>query len=55
MQVGCEFNTYEWFYNTDEKHSARMEGLKARRFWKKNKKWIFDMLEARGLYVRSYD
>jgi uncharacterized protein YjbI with pentapeptide repeats len=55
MQVGCEFNTYEWFYNTDEKHSARMEGLKARRFWKKNKKWIFDMLEARGLYVRTND
>lgn len=50
MHVGCEYNTYEWFYNTDEKHSARMEGLRARRFWKKNKKWLFFLLEARGLY-----
>lgn len=50
MHVGCEFNTMQWFYDTDEKHSARMEGLRARRFWKKNKKWIFDMLIARGLY-----
>jgi len=51
MHVGCEFNTMEWFYNTDEKHSAAMEGLRARRFWKQNKKWIFDMLVARKLYV----
>lgn len=50
MHVGCEYNTYEWFYNTDEKHSARMEGLRARRFWKRNKQWIFDMLKARGLF-----
>ena len=50
MHVGCEYNTYEWFYNTDEKHSARMEGLRARRFWKRNKQWIFDMLKARKLY-----
>jgi len=55
MHVGCEFNTYDWFWNTDEKHSARMEGLKARRFWKKNKLWIFDMLKARGLYVYTKD
>ena len=51
MHVGCEFNTMDWFWNTDEKHSAAMEGLRARRFWKHNKKWIFDMLVARGLYV----
>ena len=51
MHVGCEFNTMDWFYNTDEKHSAAMEGLRARRFWKHNKKWIFDMLVARKLYV----
>ncbi len=50
MHVGCEFNTYEWFWNTDEKHSAAMEGLRARRFWKRNKQWIFDMLKARKLY-----
>lgn len=53
MHVGCEYNTMDWFWNTDERHSARMEGLRARRFWKKNKKWIFDMLVARGLY--SYE
>ena len=51
MHVGCEFNTMDWFWNTDEKHSARMEGLRARRFWKRNKRWIFDMLVARKLYV----
>lgn len=51
MHVGCEFNTMDWFWNTDEKHSAKMEGLRARRFWKKNKQWIFDMLVARKLYV----
>ena len=50
MHVGCEFNTYGWFWNTDEKHSAAMEGLRARRFWKRNKQWIFDMLKARKLY-----
>lgn len=50
MHVGCEFNTYDWFWNTDEKHSAAMEGLRARRFWKRNKQWIFDMLKARKLY-----
>ena len=50
MHVGCEFNTYEWFWETDERHSAKMEGLRARRFWKKNKTWIFEMLKARGLY-----
>ena len=50
MHVGCEYNTYEWFYNTDEKHSARMEGLRARRFWKRNKQWLFSLLEARGLF-----
>ena len=50
MHVGCEYNTYEWFYNTDEKHSARMEGLRARRFWKRNKQWIFQMIESRGLF-----
>lgn len=50
MHVGCELNTYDWFWNTDEKYSAAMEGLKARRFWKKNKQWIFDMLKVRGLY-----
>jgi uncharacterized protein YjbI with pentapeptide repeats len=55
MQVGCEFNTYDWFYETDEKESARMEGLKARRFWKRNKTWIFQMLAARKLYVRTND
>ena len=52
MHVGCEFNTMDWFYNTDERHSAVMEGLRARRFWKRNKKWIFDMLEARGLWKK---
>jgi len=50
MHVGCEFNTYEWFYNTDEKHSARMEGLRARRFWKKHRQVLFDLLKVRGLY-----
>ena len=50
MHVGCEYNTYEWFWDTDEKHSAQMEGLRARRFWKQNKQWIFDMLKARKLY-----
>lgn len=50
MHVGCEFNTMKWFYETDERVSARMEGLRARRFWKKNKEWIFHMLKARGLY-----
>lgn len=50
MHVGCEFNTYDWFWNTDEKHSATMEGLRARRFWKRNKQWIFEMLKARKLY-----
>ncbi len=55
MHVGCEYNTYEWFYNTDEKHSARMEGLRARRFWKKNKPWLFFLLEARGLYKPKGD
>jgi hypothetical protein len=50
MHVGCEYNTYEWFYNTDEKHSAKMEGLRARRFWKKNKQWLFFLLESRGLF-----
>lgn len=53
MQVGCHYASYEWFLNTDEKHSAAMEGLKARRFWKRNKQWIFDMLRARGLYNPS--
>lgn len=53
MHVGCEFNTYEWFYNVDNKIIASMEGLKARRFWKKNKLWIFEMLKARGLYNGS--
>lgn len=51
MHVGCEFNTMDWFYTTEEQYSARMEGLRARRFWKQNKKWIFDMLVARKLYV----
>lgn len=51
MHVGCEFNTMDWFWNTDEKYSASMEGLRARRFWKRNKRWIFDMLVARKLYV----
>jgi uncharacterized protein YjbI with pentapeptide repeats len=55
MQVGCHFASYDWFWETDEKHSARMEGLKARRFWIRNKAWIFDMLKARKLYVRSND
>lgn len=50
MHVGCEFNTYDWFWNTDEKHSAAMEGIRARRFWKRNKQWIFEMLKARKLY-----
>lgn len=50
MHVGCEYNTYDWFWNTDEKHSAVMEGLRARRFWKRNKQWIFEMLKARKLY-----
>lgn len=51
MHVGCHFAPMKWFYETDERESAKMEGLRARRFWKKNKKWIFDMLVARGLYV----
>jgi hypothetical protein len=55
MHVGCEFNTIDWFWKTDEKHSAAMEGLKARRFWKRNKTWIFDMLVARKLYVYPKD
>lgn len=51
MQVGCHYASYDWFWNTDDKYSAKLEGLKARRFWKKNKEWIFKMLEARGLYA----
>ena len=53
MHVGCEFNTIDWFWKTDEKYSARMEGLRARRFWKKNKQWIFQMLKYRGYYVHT--
>lgn len=55
MQVGCHYASYDWFWNTDEKHSAAMEGLKARKFWKKNKRWIFDMLKARRLYDYNKD
>lgn len=50
MHIGCEFNTYEYFYTRDNRYVASTEGLRTRRFWKKNKKWIFDMLEAQGLY-----
>jgi len=55
MQVGCEFNTIEFFWKADEKLAASGEGLRAARFWKKNKKWIFDMILARGLYNGGED
>lgn len=51
MQVGCHFNTMDWFWKADERLAASGEGLRAARFWKNNKKWIFDMLVARKLYV----
>lgn len=52
MQAGCEYNTYEWFYNAGTRTAAGLEGLRSARFWLKNKAWIFEMLKARGLYVR---
>lgn len=50
MHVGCEFNTYEYFYTRDDRYVASTEGLRSIRFWKKNKGWIFKMLKDRGLY-----
>ena len=55
MHVGCTWGTYEWHWNCPDREVSAMEGLRSRRFWKKNKKWIFDMLEARGLYVYPRD
>ena len=50
MQIGCRYGTYDWFWDCPDREVAAMEGLKSRRFWKKNKQWIFDMLKAQGLY-----
>jgi len=55
MHVGCTFDTYEWHWNCPDRDVIAMEGLRSIRFWKQNKKWIFDMLEARGLYVHPKD
>jgi uncharacterized protein YjbI with pentapeptide repeats len=50
MHVGCEFNTIDFFWNADERLAASGEGLRAARFWRKNKQWIFQMLKDRGYY-----
>lgn len=51
MHIGCRYGDYDWFWNCPDREVSAMEGLKSRRFWKKNKKWIFDMLKAQDLYV----
>lgn len=50
MQVGCHYASYEWFFNGNNRTAAGLEGLKAARFWSKNRNWIFQMLKDRGLY-----
>lgn len=50
MHIACEYNTYEYFYTRDDRYVSSTEGLRTRRFWKKNKDWIFKLLEDRGLY-----
>ena len=50
MHVGCEFNTYEYFYTRSDRYVASTEGLRSARFWRKNKEWIFKMLKDRDLY-----
>lgn len=50
VHIGCEFNTYEYFYTRNDRYVASTEGLRSARFWKKNKSWIFKMFSDRGLY-----
>jgi uncharacterized protein YjbI with pentapeptide repeats len=50
LQVGCHYATYELFYMASIREAAKLDGLKASRFWRKNKAWIFMCLEAQGLY-----
>jgi hypothetical protein len=50
MHVGCQYDTYENFWNSEGRKWAKEDGLRALRYWKKHKQWVFDMLKARGLY-----
>ena len=45
MEVGCQHETIEWFRNADNRVAAGAEGLRAARFWKRNKAWILEMLD----------
>lgn len=46
VQFGCAFNTKEWFLSAEGRDMTLLEGLKARRFWGKNRHWLVPFLES---------
>lgn len=50
MHVGCHFAPMKWFFDAPLREAAILEGLRAARFWRKNKAWLLHLLKARGLY-----
>jgi uncharacterized protein YjbI with pentapeptide repeats len=51
MEVACQHNTIDWFMNDTpgNRGIGAMEGLKSRRFWKRYKKPIFELIKAAGI------
>ncbi len=46
IQFGCAYNTKEWFLSAEGRDMTLLEGVKARRFWGKNKNWLVPFVET---------